>query len=80
MQQRVFDVLFERPNTDVSIHTLYCAAYVRGLNPKPLPKSTREAQQKLGPVIARINSKLRNARIEPGRIKQTYRINTKLKD
>lgn len=78
LQQRLFDMLDQRPNTDVSIKTLFAAVYVRGDEPKLFPDTVRDMQMQLGPIIARINTKLKRGRIEPGHVKQTYRLNTKL--
>lgn len=83
LQQRVFDVLDKKPNTDVQITVLFDAAYPLTCdwtdeeNPIEYPP-IRDMQQKLGPLLSRINRKLKNGRIEPGVIKRTYRLNTKL--
>jgi len=83
LQQRVYDVLAAAPNTDVPIYLLYEAAYrtnvhriqngtlILGLRPRVM-------QQRLGPVVARINEKIESGgRVEPGALKQTYRLATK---
>lgn len=73
MQQRLFDAL-SPPDTDVSVQLLFNAVY-----DEPLCDN-RWMQQKLGPMIARINRKLKSGKIVPGELKQTYRYDTTLKD
>lgn len=78
LQQRVFDVLDARPNTDIPLDSLYEAAYGE-IQPELFEAWTnRRVQQKMGPLFARINKKLKRGRIEPGLVKRTYRLNTKL--
>lgn len=69
LQKRVFDAL--EPDVDVRIADLHRAAY-----PVSHAEDTtvRTMQQRLGSVIARINEKLTNRRIVPGKVKQTYRL------
>lgn len=70
LQSRVFRLLSKKPNTDVPIQELFLAAY-------PLDASStfvRDMQQKLAPLLARINGKLKRGRIEPGQMKRTYRL------
>lgn len=78
MQRLVFNVLGEKPNTDIPISVLYGVAHRDGAF-EDIEKnmSTRTMQQTLGPLIARINAKLKRGRIEPGELKRTYRLNTK---
>lgn len=78
LQQRVFDVLDARPNTDVPIKVMFAALYTGREDQRLFPDTVRDMQQQLGPLIARINSKLKRGRIEPGHVKQTYRLNTQL--
>lgn len=78
LQQRVFDVLDARPNTDVPIKIIFTALLTGREEQKLFPDTVRDMQQQLGPIIARINSKLKRGRVEPGHVKQTYRLNTQL--
>lgn len=79
LQQKVFDLLDAKPNTDVALADLYNAVCGGGQSDL-FPPSNRDMQQKMGPLFARINTKLKRGRIEPGLIKQTYRLTTKKKD
>lgn len=79
LQQKVFDLLDAKPNTDVALADLYNAVYGGG-QPDLFPPSNRDMQQKMGPLFSRINNKLKRGRIEPGLVKQTYRLTTKKKD
>ncbi len=72
LQQRVFNLLDTKPNTDVPLKTLYDEAYEPDLF-----VSSRDMQQKMGPLFARINAKLKRGRIVPGELKRTYRLDTK---
>ena len=86
-QQRVFDVLNDKPNTDLPITDLWVLAYPEvaqrlyvaweshGQQGECYPP-VRDMQQELGPLFARINQKLTKCRIVPGEIKQTYRLDT----
>ena len=69
-------------DTDVPIYRMYEAAYdtevhkiqngqlILGMQPRTM-------QQRVGPIIMRINQKLPpDYRIVPGRLKQTYRLET----
>lgn len=67
-QQTVYDLL-DRANGDVSIRALYVALY--GC---PGGRTVREMQQRLGPLLRRLNSKLSDRHISPGHLKQTYRM------
>ena len=69
VQKRVYDVL--ELDKDVRIADMHKAAH-----PSSHAETTevRVMQQRLGSVIARINKKLKNKRIVPGVIKQTYRL------
>ncbi len=75
-QGRVFEALSATPNEDVPMAALYQCA--KGRTDLPLP-TNREQQQYLGPFIVRINLKLNGQRIEPGKTKRTYRLNTNAK-
>jgi hypothetical protein len=79
MQQRVFDLLDERPGTDIALVELYKAVYSDG-QADLFPPTNRDMQQKMGPLFARINAKLHRGRIEPGKVKRTYRLTIKKKD
>lgn len=77
LQQKVFDLLDKKPNTDVPLADLFEAAY-----PNRIPQlfqtwENRDMQQKMGPLFARINRKLKRGKIEPGMMKQTYRLTIK---
>lgn len=71
LQQQVFDVLNATPDTDVSIYDMFTTVY-----PKEPRWSVRHMQQRLGPAIQRLNDKLTDCRVTPGRLKQTYRLQT----
>lgn len=89
MQRRVYKVLSEPFDTDVKIDELFMCAYPgqplermamdsRGL-PMALPTLTnRDMQQYLAPLFARMNTRLAvdGMKIEPGQLKQTYRLST----
>lgn len=81
LQKRIVDLLV--PNKDVSVMALFDAAWPQGdqgdLLRQERDLDNRTMQQALGPVISRINEKLKRGRIEPGERKQTYRLNTKIK-
>ena len=84
LQQRVHDVLAGTPDTDVAIYKLYETAYRTNVHRIQngvliLGARPRTMQQRLGSVIARINEKLdgTRSRVVPGKLKQTYRLNTK---
>lgn len=78
LQQRVF-VLFKKPNVDIPIRELFDAAYPLYCDwsepgeHRPYP-SIRSMQMGLGPLFSRINDKLTRGKIEPGHLKQTYRL------
>lgn len=83
LQQRVYDVLAASPDADVPIYLLYEAAYRQNVHKVQqgvllLGLRPRTMQQRLGPVVARINEKIAPSwRVEPGALKQTYRLSTK---
>lgn len=75
MQQRVYDAFARRGyDIDIGIVTLFALAYpgqtLAGWKP-------RDMQQRLAPLFWRINEKLSAGRIEPGKLKQTYRLTRK---
>jgi len=72
LQYRVYEA-FDKCDTDISIEILYQRVYGEDVH----NLSTREKQMKLGPTFSVINRKLKGARIEPGKVKKTYRLNTK---
>lgn len=83
LQQRVYDLLASPPDTDVAIYKLYEAAYKINIHRIQqgvliLGCEPRTMQQRLGSVIARINEKLETGRVVPGKVKQTYRLDTKV--
>lgn len=71
-QKKVFDAFIDT-DCDVLIITLYRRVYGKV---KPL-SSVRSLQQRMAPTFSAINDKIRPARIEPGYLKKTYRLNTK---
>lgn len=75
LQQRVVDVL--PPNKDVAIVDIYSAAYPERMSGDLFEVAVRDMQQQLGPLIARINEKLKRGKIVPGDLKQTYRLDTR---
>lgn len=83
LQQKIFSLLDAKPNTDVMISTLYHEAFgdTDMVHPDGSYSSvvldTRDMQQRLGPLLARINLKLKRGRIVPGALKRTYRLDTK---
>ena len=71
----VHKLLSATVDTDVNIAMLYNAAY-----PTKAQYENRYMQQRLAPIIARVNKKLPEGhRIEPGKLKRTYRLNTSYK-
>ncbi len=71
-QQKLWRVFSDNPNRDLGIAYLHSVVYDNTHS-----YSTRWMQQRLGPPIRMINRKLPdNMRIEPGQLKQTYRLNT----
>lgn len=77
MQAKVMN-LFDRFDKDVAIFRVYNAAYGNEgwttTSDHVLPIPVRDMQQKLGPLIQRMNLKLQRGRIVPGELKQTYRM------
>lgn len=71
MEGRVYDV-FEG-SKDKLILDIFCAAYPGAHRPS---MTNRDMQRKLGPVIQRVNKKIREIgeRVVPGKTKQTYRV------
>lgn len=78
LQQKVFDVLDEKPNFDIPLAVLYDVAYGDSHNHSGVTTS-RDMQQKMGPLFSRINGKLKRGRIIPGQLKRTYRLDTNRK-
>lgn len=79
MQARLYNLLAHKAEwgePDVSITQCYSTVYAG-----TYLSDRREMQQKLGPLISRINAHLRvyEQRIEPGRLKGTYRLNLAFK-
>lgn len=70
-QTKVLDA-FTPNDTDIYIHTLYNRVY--GINNEN--RTVRYCQQKLAPTFLAINKKLEVGRIVPGKLKQTYRLDT----
>lgn len=74
-ERDVYATLYECLNADVGVNMLYRLAYEG-----ERLASNRTMQQRLGPIIARINRKLPDGhRIVPGELKRTYRLNTNYK-
>lgn len=80
LQAKLYVLMDDNKDSDVKIEDMYRALY--GAPPHSDDKvlhaaDARYMQQKLGPVIQRINAKLPlTIRIEPGQLKRTYRLNT----
>lgn len=79
MEGSVYALLKVAPGTDVEIYKLYEAAYQVNVHKVQdgqliLGMDPRTMQQRLGSVIGRINAKLTNARVTPGKVKRTYRL------
>lgn len=74
LQYRVFVRLNENFGQDVYIAALYVAAYPD--RPQDVATLTpRQMQQRLGAVIAKLNRRIQpSARVVPGNLKRTYRI------
>lgn len=74
-QQKAFNIFDVRGmDVDVPIATIYRVLYGKHVD------DVRAMQQTLGPLIARINAKLKATKIVPGQLKQTYRITRIAKD
>lgn len=74
LQHVLYELMARTPNEDVNIATMWQAVYDANTR-TPMPRETiRDMQQGLAPLIARVNAKLDGQRIEPGRLKQTYRL------
>ena len=71
LEQKLFDALDNQRNQDVAIDALHAAVYGAREN---APGEVRDMQMQLGTLISRINRKMKKARIEPGRLKKTYRL------
>lgn len=64
---------FDKRNTDIDIVVIYTRVYG-----DPGHLTSRECQQKLAPMFARINEKLAGkGYVEPGEKKRTYRYTNK---
>ena len=75
-QQRLYDAFKDKPDTDIAISVMYDATYRSEGRLEALAFDVRYMQQRLGPIIQRLNKKLDGQRIVPGRLKRTYRLNT----
>lgn len=76
VQERLYAVFKDRPNEDIAIAHMYAATYAVSFA-ELIEVSIRDMQQRLAPVIARLNGNLPpNNRVEPGQLKRTYRLNT----
>lgn len=75
LQEKIYKA-FKAKDEDVTIRAVYCMVY--GHEARRAQGTTqRIMQQKLAPNIALLNEKLEGGRIEPGKLKGTYRLNTK---
>lgn len=74
LEQKVYDFLSHKPNDDIPIASIYETVYGPQGPTFMLLTSNRSMQQQLGPLLARINRKLKEQKIVPGNIKQTYRL------
>lgn len=72
MQVRFMQPMQEQPYHD--FHLLHIYLHVYGV--KKTTAQSRDVQQKLGPLISRINKKLKQEKkkIVPGNMKRTYRL------
>lgn len=77
-QQRLYDAFKDKPDTDIAISAMYDATYRGEERTNSLVFTDRYMQQRLGPIVQRLNKKLDGQRIEPGQLKRTYRLNTKV--
>lgn len=77
LQELLFCLFKDKPNTDIQIYDMYVAVYgVRAAIAED--SDIRHKQQKLSPLLQRLNARLPEGhRIEPGQLKRTYRLNTK---
>lgn len=75
IQQRIYNA-FTAKNKDFRISAIYREVYGLAATRKA-GDDQRAMQQKLAPNIALLNDKLQGGRIEPGKLKGTYRLNTK---
>lgn len=75
LQDKIYKA-FQDKNTDVSIRSIYRKVYGHEAT-RSQGTTQRIMQQKLAPNIALLNEKLQGGRIEPGKLKGTYRLNTK---
>ena len=74
-QCKLYDKLRDAKGNDVSLSKLYAEMYGDDAQTELFHDvSNRAKQQKLGPLVARINHKLKDEVIEPGLLKQTYRL------
>jgi hypothetical protein len=73
-QQKTIEA-FNPTDTDLDIAVIYQRVFGdAGV------MNSREMQQALAPVFARINGKIKEARIEPGVARRTYRYETQIVD
>lgn len=74
-EQRLASYMAGRPyGTDIPISELYYAVFDADYT------DFRVAQQRLGSVVSKINRKRSECKIEPGRVKRTYRLERKTND
>ena len=76
LQQKVHALLSKKPDSDVNINAMYVAAYGAGDFNRVSRWPSRQVQQRMGPLISRINAKLTGEAIKPGELKRTYRLVT----
>ena len=73
LQKRVYVYLSHVPGNDIDIRKLHDIAYSMKIPPQ---WTSRQLQQRMGPLISRINAKLEGEAIQPGELKRTYRLVT----
>lgn len=71
MQEKLYALFKGKEDKDILIKDMYYALYG---TPTDALVTVRDMQQRLAPVLQRLNDKLVTQRIEPGLMKQTYRV------
>ena len=69
-QEKLYNLLYKAFGKDVKIKDMYYALY----GVPDAYTSIRDMQQKLAPIISRVNKKMFGQEIKPGELKQTYRL------
>lgn len=74
LQQEVYNVLVKKKGKDVTIEDMHDAAYGATQPDLFAGWTSRQIQQRMGPLISRINAKLPRHKVVPGELKRTYRL------